>query len=85
MIIDALISLPVAVLTAIISLLPDYTGLPSGMSSALDYVLNFTLQVGDILPTQTIWAVILATLTLEVAIMAFNSLAWLFHWKQPKS
>jgi len=85
MITDILINIPIVLLTAVIELLPDYTGLPSGMSSALDYVLNFTLQVGDILPTQTIWAVILATLTLEVAIMAFNSLAWLFHWKQPKS
>jgi len=85
MITDALISLPIAVLSAIIGLLPTYTGLPSSMSSSLDYILNFTLQIGDILPTSTIWAVILLTFTIEIAIMAFNSLAWLLHWKQPKS
>jgi len=85
MILDAIISLPIAVLSAIIGLLPTYTGLPTAMSASLDYILNFTLQLGDILPTSQIWAVILATLTLEIAIMAFNSLAWLLHWKQPKS
>ena len=84
MILDAIISLPIAVLTAIIGLLPTYSGLPSGMSSSLDYILNFTLQLGDILPTNQIWAVILATLTVEIAIMSFNSLAWLLHWRQPK-
>jgi len=85
MIIDAIISLPIAVLSAVISLLPTYTGLPTAMDTSLNYILNFTLQLGDILPTNQIWAVILATLTIEIAIMAFNSLAWLLHWKQPKS
>jgi len=82
MIIDGLISLPIAVLSAIIGLLPDYSGLPSGMSSAMDYILNFTLQIGDIPPTSTIWAIVLLTLVIEIAIMAFNSLAWLLHWRQ---
>jgi len=85
MITDGIISLPIAVLDYIIDLLPDYSGLPSGMENALDYILNFTLQLGDLLPTNTIWSIILLTVSIEVGILAFNTIAWLMHWKQPKS
>jgi len=82
MIIDGLISLPIAVLSAIIGLLPDYTGLPSAMNTSLDFILAQTLAIGDILPTDTIWQVILLTLAIEIGIMAFRTLSWLLHWNQ---
>jgi len=85
MITDAIISLPLAVLNFLIGLLPDYTGFPSGMDAAINYILDFTLQLGDILPTTQIWNIILATLSIEIIIQAFNTIAWLLHWKQPNS
>jgi len=84
MIIDGLISLPIAVLTAVIGLLPAYDGLPSAMNTALNFILDKTLQIGDILPTGTLWTIILLTISIETGIMLFNTLAWLLHWKQAK-
>jgi len=84
MIIDAIISLPIAVLSYIVGLLPTYSGLPSTMSTAIDYILNMTLKVGDILPTATMWQVALSIMTIELAIMGFRTVAWLLHWNQPQ-
>jgi len=84
MIIDAIISLPIAVLSYIVGLMPTYSGIPSTMSTAIDYILNLTLKVGDILPTSTMWQVALLTITIELAIMSFRIVAWFLHWNQPQ-
>lgn len=84
MITDGLISLPIAVLSYIIGLLPTYTGLPSGMSTSILWVGQQTVALGDLLPLDTIWQIIMLIVTIEIAILAFNTVAWLLHWKQPK-
>jgi len=84
MITDGLISLPIAVLNFIIGLLPDYSGLPSGMTTAIEWGADLSEQVGSILPTDVIWTIILLVITIEIAILGFNTIAWLLHWKQAK-
>jgi hypothetical protein len=84
MITDGLISLPIAVLTYLVGLLPDYSGLPSGMETAITTIGSYIAQTGDILPLDTIGTVIGLIIAIELVIMTFNTLAWLFHWKQAK-
>jgi len=84
MITDGLIALPLALLSLVISLLPDYSGLPTGMETALLWLGSQTLQWGDLLPLDTFWVIVKLMVTIEISIMGFNTLAWLFHWKQPK-
>jgi len=84
MITEVLINLIYSIVSALLSLFPEFTGLPSGMGSAIDYIASFTYQIGDILPTATMWTIIKLSITLELAILSFNFLAWVFHWKQAK-
>jgi hypothetical protein len=84
MIIDGLLALPIAVLETLIGLLPDYSGLPNGMETSLDWLATQSMAIGDIFPTDTMWDVVVLVVAIEIAIMAFNTLAWLLHWKQPK-
>jgi len=84
MITDGLISLPLAVLSFLIGLLPSYSGLPTGMASAIDTIASYMWAIGDLLPTDTIWIIVLLVFAIEIVIMAFNTVAWLLHWKQVK-
>jgi len=84
MITDGLIALPIAILSFLIGLLPAYAGLPSGMEASILWVGTQTLALGDLLPLDTLWVIVKLIVTIEIAIMGFNTLAWLAHWKQPK-
>lgn len=85
MITTAFLSILVWYFGLILGLLPTYSGLPTGMESAMDTIANYTAQIGDIMPTGTIWTIIQAVIVIELGILVFNFVAWIFHWKQPKA
>jgi len=82
MITDGLISLPIAVLNALIGLLPTYTGFPVSVDNALTTMISFTSSLGDIFPVGDMFTALALIMTIEIAIMGFNTLAWLAHWRQ---
>jgi len=84
MIIDALLILPLTLVNFLIGQLPAYTGLPAPMVTGITTITDFTKQLGDILPTNHIWVIILLTLTIEIGIAVFNGVAWFIHWKQSR-
>jgi len=85
MITTAFLSILVWYFGLILGLLPSYSGLPSGMETAMDTIAGYASQVGDILPTGTLWTIIKAMIVIELGILVFNFVAWIFHWKQAKS
>lgn len=84
MITTAFISIIAWYIGLILGLLPVYSGLPTGMESAIDTIAGYTSQIGDIFPLGTFWTVIQVIIVIELAILVFNFVSWVFHWKQPK-
>jgi len=71
-----------AIGNAVVAVFPAYEGFPDGAQAGLDYLAGYTAQVGDIFPIGHFFTIILATFTIEVGIMAFTTISWLFHWRQ---
>lgn len=82
MILSALIALFVVVMSSVIGLFPTYSGLPSGMSSALTTVTGAIGGVLDFFPKSTLISVVSLLVSIELAIWGFHVVAWLFHWRQ---
>lgn len=81
MIADAVINFVGLILRNIISLLPSYTGLPAGMDSSIDYMFLKIAAVADFFPMTTVYTIFTLWAALEIAVLGFRFLAWLFHWK----
>jgi len=84
MITDAVLNLFLSPIEFVLDLFPAFTGLPTALVTSLDYIATFTKQLGDILPTSTIWTIIQLTVAIELSIATFHLIAWLLHWKQAK-
>lgn len=71
-----------AIGNTIVAVFPAYEGMPDAMQDSLDFLASFVAQVGDIFPTSHMFVILTSILTIEGGIMAFTTLAWLFHWRQ---
>lgn len=84
MITDAILNIFLTPIEYVLGLFPAFTALPTALVTSLDYIANLTRQLGDILPTSTMWTIIQLTVAIELSIATFHLIAWLIHWKQAK-
>jgi len=78
MITDKLIDLIYAIANFIISLFPAYTGLPTGMHSAIDYVFSSIAAIADFFPMSTVWTIFFLWASIEVSLMVIKMILWAF-------
>jgi len=69
----------------LISILPSYTGMPSGVNDALTFFFSKAAAIAAFLPVGTIYTIFLLAMTIEIGILIFHWVSWGFHWKQPSS
>jgi len=81
MISDAIINYVGFILRTLIGLLPTYTGMPIAMGSAIDFMFQKIAGIADFFPMSTVWTIFLSWLSIEIAVLGFRFVAWLFHWK----
>jgi len=77
MITTFLLSLSSYVVSAILYLLPDSSGLPSQVTSALSVLSGYVGILDPILPISTLAVVFSLVIAFELAVFAFKTLRWL--------
>jgi len=80
MITTALVYVGVLIVSTIVGLLPDGTGFPSEVSTAVSYFAGYLGVVDPLLPISTLKTIILLTISLEMSIFAFKFLRWLYKF-----
>jgi len=85
MITDALINFGALIGEFFIGILPAFSGLPSGLSSALNWMLGLMRGIADLLPMTTIMQIVLLTAAIEISLLGFRFVAWLLRSPAPKA
>jgi len=80
MILDGILIWAYLLIAWIISFFPAYTGLPSGMQSAIDYVAGVSKGISCIYPTGTMGTQMTIILSTAAALLLVRFFAWLFKW-----
>jgi len=68
-------------ITLFIGLLPTYTGLPSGLITAINYIFHTVASISDFFPMGTVWTIFFLWVTTEVVFMLVKFLVWSFIGK----
>lgn len=79
MILGFIIGIFVGGLTALINTLPFFTGLPSGVNSAFDFVHTNMAGLNDIFPLDTLITVFKLILIIELTIFTFKMFIWIYN------
>lgn len=82
MIIDFVFNMVVSFLTFAIGLLPNFQGLPSGVSSAFQTIQPFVNSASAIFPMDTLIQILLLTISIQLAVFAWD-MFWWFYSKIP--
>jgi len=82
MIVDFFLNAIRVTLEFAIGYLPAYTGLPSGMETAINFVGQSLMTVSEWIPLDTLVQYFLYVVYIEIGISLFRLLAWIFHWNQ---
>lgn len=62
--------------------LPEFTGLPSGMATAVEFIGRSLQTISEWLPVDTLIQYFLYVVYIESGIQLFRFLTWVFHWNQ---
>jgi len=75
-----------SVLEWIVSQLPAYTGLPSALVDGFNLFAGKMAGACSFLagPCQTAGIIIRLSIYIAIGIVIFETVAWIFHWKQAK-
>lgn len=65
-------------LTGVVNALPSSTGLPSGISDALNYAVIQISQWSFIFPIQTVLTILSYTILIEVTLWLFHGGTWVY-------
>lgn len=82
---SALLNILYSIITFLLDLLPAFTGLPSGLSSAVVTAGSYIAGIVAFFPATTLFQIALLEIGIELAILLFHFLAWVFHWRQVKA
>jgi len=84
MLIDVLISWIAYIVSWILSNLPAYTGLPTGMVTAIDFFFRQVTNVCSLVPgpCESAPLVIASAIGISFAVVGFHAVSWFFHWRQ---
>lgn len=80
MITTLLMTLGEFVINGIVLLLPTGTGFPTEVGSAVTYFSGYLGVVDPLLPLDTLHTIIMLVIGLEVAILSFKMVRWLFGY-----
>jgi hypothetical protein len=79
--IDAVLHFAYLQVKFVLSMLPSYNGLPSGLQNALSWIFGVNAGLSQFVPVSTIYTIVLLIMTVEIGILGFRFFAWLFHWQ----
>lgn len=82
MITSALLTLPLAFIAFLLTLLPTYPGFSADITATIASFTTKMAGVASLFPMSTIKIVVGLILATEIAIFLFNASAWVFHWRQ---
>lgn len=82
MIVDFVFNMVVSFLTFAIGLLPNFQGLPSGISSGFQTIQPFINSASAIFPMDTLIQILLLTISIQLAVFAWD-MFWWFYAKIP--
>jgi len=80
MIISLFIGLGAFIIDSIVFLLPEGSGFPANVTSAVNYFAGYVGIVDPLLPLSTLHTIILLVIALELAILTFKMVRWLFGY-----
>jgi len=78
MITSLFIGLGALIIDTIVFLLPTGNGFPAEVSSAVNYFAGYVGVVDPLLPLDTLHTIILLVIGLEIAVLTFKMVRWLF-------
>lgn len=79
MITSAIINLIKFIANGLLSILPDTTGLPSGVSDGLNTIFAYGFLFNEIVPIDTLLQVLGIFIGFEAVIFLWHSANWLFN------
>lgn len=82
MIIDFLFNLVISFLTFAIGLLPNFQGLPSGISLGFETIRPFVNSAYAIFPMDTLFQVLALIVSIQIAVWSWD-IFWWFYAKIP--
>jgi len=80
MIVDAFLSLLTYILTLVISIFPNGNGLPDEVMTASTVIGGYAHTFDALLPIDTLFTVLTLTISVQLAIGAFNALRWIVSY-----
>jgi len=78
MITTLFISLGSLIISTIVLILPTGSGFPAEVGNAVTYFSGYVGVVDPLLPLDTLHTIILLVIALEIAILTFRMMKWLF-------
>ena len=82
MIIDFIFQLIISFAQFAINLLPNFSGLPSGVSSAFDFLQPYFQTAYTIFPMDTLFQILLLIISIQLAVWSWD-IFWWFYNKMP--
>jgi len=80
MIIDAFLGILVYVLNIVINIFPNGAGLPQQVHTASVAIGGYAHTFDALLPIDTLFTVLILTITVQLAVSAFQALRWLISY-----
>jgi len=77
MITDVILQIPLFFLNLMLGLIPDSSGLPSGVSSAITTAIGYIKGVSFIFPIETLFQIILLIFSIEAGLLLWKFINWI--------